>query len=94
SFGVALVEAMACGIPVVATDTVGFREVVADAETGYVLKDRDPETMAQALLKLLSDKDLRERMGAAGRKRVLENYDWEQNVTTMENLFKKVSVLK
>ena len=94
SFGVALVEAMACGIPVVATDTVGFREVVDDGVTGYVLKDREPETMAQALLKLLADSELRDRLGKAGRKRVLENYDWEQNVTTMENLFKKVAAAK
>ena len=91
SFGVALVEAMSCGIPVVATDTVGFREVVEDGVTGYVVKDRNPETMAETMLKLLADSELRDRMGKAGRKRVLENYDWEENVTIMENLFYKVA---
>lgn len=90
SFGVALVEAMACGIPVVATDTAGFREVVEDGVTGFVLKDREPETMADVLIKLLNDDSLRHKMGQSGRKRVLDLYDWDDNVTTMENLFKKV----
>lgn len=90
SFGVALVEAMACGVPVIATDTEGFREVVADGVTGFVLKDREPETMAEAMRVLLHDKQLRERMGAAGRNRVLDLYDWEKNVQIMENLYRSL----
>lgn len=91
SFGVAIVEAMACGLPVVATDTAGFREVVDDGVTGFILADREPATMAQKIMELLNDGDLRKVMGSAGRKKVLELYDWEKNKSIMENLYKKLS---
>jgi len=91
SFGVAVVEAMACQIPVVVTNAPGYREVVVDGETGIILPDRDPETMAAAFRKLLGDPALRERYGKAGRKRVLENYVWKNNITTMENLYISVA---
>lgn len=90
SFGVAIVEAMACMLPVVATDTPGFREVVDDGKTGLVLKDRRPETMAEALSKLLEDKELCQKFGYNGRKKVLAEYDWNKNVETMENLYRNL----
>lgn len=91
SFGVAIVEAMACELPVVATDTEGFREVVDDGVTGIVLKDRRPESMANALAKLLNNSELRMSMGSAGRKKVLSMYDWDKNVSIMENLYLETS---
>ena len=91
SFGVALVEAMACEVPVIATDTEGFREVVVNEETGIVLKDREPITMAEAIISLLTDKELSSKYGKAGRKRVVENYDWDKNVDTMLSLYKTVT---
>jgi len=91
SFGVAIVEAMSCGLPVVATDTAGFREVVDDGVTGFILADRKPETMAEKIMELLNNPDLRKEMGLAGRKKVLELYDWEKNISVMENLYKRLS---
>ena len=91
SFGVAIVEAMSCGLPVVATDTAGFKEVVDDGVTGFILADRQPDTMAEKILELLNDPNLRKVMGAAGRKKVLELYDWEKNISIMENLYKNLS---
>lgn len=87
SFGVALVETMACGIPVVATDTPGFREVVDNGKTGIILEDRQPETLARALLSLLNDEDLRKKYSAEGRKKVLQLYDWNKNLKLMEELY-------
>ena len=90
SFGVAIVEAMACMLPVIATDTPGFSEVVDDGKTGYILKDRKPETMAEALSKLLADKELCKKFGFNGRNKVLAEYDWSKNVDTMETLYEKL----
>lgn len=89
SFGVAIVEAMSCELPVVATNTPGFREVVDDGKTGYILKDRNPQTMANAFQELLHNPSKRLEMGQKGRQKVLEEYDWSKNVSTMENLFKR-----
>ena len=91
SFGVTIVEAMACGVPVVVTDCPGPREVVVDGVTGIVLKDRNPQTMADAFVKLLTDEDLRKRMGKAGRERVLKEYDWSKNVETLINVYHQVA---
>lgn len=90
SFGVTVVEGMACGVPVVVTDCPGPREVVDDGVTGIVLKDREPQTMADTFIKLLNDGELREKMGRAGRERVLELYDWSNNVKTLEDVYKRV----
>lgn len=89
SFGVALLEAMACEVPVIATDTAGYREVIDDGVTGVILQDREPETMAKELITLLSNQELKNEYGKNGRKRVIELYDWEKDVDIMENLYKK-----
>ena len=84
SFGVAAVEAMACGLPVVVSDADGFREVVKDRETGYIVTRRDYVSMANKLYELTLDPALRKRMGQAGRAHVLAHYAWENCVDAME----------
>jgi glycosyltransferase involved in cell wall biosynthesis len=69
-----VLEAMAAGLPVVATDVGDVGRAVADGETGFVVPAREPERLADALEKLLTDPDLRRRMGAAGRARVRERF--------------------
>lgn len=90
SFGVALLEAMACEVPVVATDTVGYREVVEDNVTGFILKDREPITMAKAIIELLNKPVLRKTLGRNGRERVKRLYNWENDLLIMEQLYKGV----
>ncbi|NMR96591.1 glycosyltransferase family 4 protein, partial [Vibrio parahaemolyticus] len=63
SFGVAVVEAMATELPVVATDALGFKEVVDDGITGLIARRKSPQEIACALKKLILDKSLRESMG-------------------------------
>lgn len=91
SFGVTVVEAMSCECPVIVTQTEGYKEIVVDGETGIVLSDREPETMAKAMVYLLDDQEKRIKMGKQGRKRVKEKYDWEKNVMIMERLFHNVA---
>jgi len=72
-----LLEASACARPVVSTRIPGAADFVLDGETGLLVPPGDPPALAAALEKLLQDPALRGRMGAAGRRRVLENYTSE-----------------
>ena len=87
SFGVAVVEAMSCGIPVVATNVDGFREVVDDGKTGFIVEKNNIEEIANNLEKLLRNEELRHEFGKNGRKRVMKLYDWEKNVESMVELY-------
>lgn len=91
SFGVAAIEAMACEVPVIATDTDGFKEVIESGVTGYIIPQKDEVAMASKMQELLMDRKKRVDMGKKGRKRVLELYNWEKNVEIMEELYRKVA---
>ena len=71
----ALLEAAACGRPVVTTDVIGCREAIIDGETGILVPVRDADALAQALTRLIEDPALRERMGKAGRERAIREFD-------------------
>jgi len=73
SFPNVVLEAMACGIPVVASDVGEVGKVVKDGRTGYLVPPKDPEAMGQRIIKLLGDESLRLRMGDASR-RLIENH--------------------
>ena len=76
-FSLPAIEAMACGTPLVATTGGALPEVVGnDGETALLVPPGDPSALADALLRMLSDVRLRDRLGAAGRKRVLERFTW------------------
>lgn len=74
-FPVSVLEAMAAGLPVVATDVGGVAQAVEDGETGFLVPAADSEALTRALERLVSDADLRRRLGAAGRARALRLFD-------------------
>jgi glycosyltransferase involved in cell wall biosynthesis len=78
--GTSLLDAMACGKPVVATTAGGIPEVVVDGETGLLVPPRDDRALAAAIVHLLRDEDLRTRMGAAGLVRVRDHFSAERMV--------------
>ncbi len=77
SFGMTVVEAMAAGIPVVASAHGGALETVSDGETGLLVPPRDCDALANAINKLLSDDTLRARMGRAGRARAAREFSYD-----------------
>lgn len=87
TFGVAALEASACGVPVVATQVGGVPEVITDGVTGVLVRPNDAEQLAEALARLLGDASLRATMGAEGRALVLRSYRWDRCVDQMEDLY-------
>lgn len=90
SFGVAILEASACALPVIVTNVGGLPEVVDNGVTGLIIPKDNHHSLAKAIEKLLIDEDLRKKMGKAGQKRVIDNYSWEDSVLIMEDLYKRV----
>ena len=77
-FGIAFVEAAASGLPVVAGDSGGVRSAVRDGETGFVVPPTDVEAIAAAVRSLITDEELRRRVGACGRDAVERYYNWDR----------------
>jgi phosphatidylinositol alpha-mannosyltransferase len=75
SFGVVLLEAMSIGKPIVASAIDGFTSVLTDGMEGLAVPPRNVEKLAEAILRLLRDRELREEMGARGRPKA-QRYDW------------------
>jgi len=87
SFGVAAVEAQAMGVPVVATNVGGVPEAVTHGITGILVEPKSEQDLADAILTLIKNPDLRMQMGKAGRQHVLDKYDWNVNITAMQELY-------
>ncbi len=85
-----LLEAMASGLPIVATDVGGNPEVVVDGVTGYLVPPRDPAKMAEMLLKLVKDQQLRQQMGDKGRERVIQQFSITETARQYEDLYQTV----
>ncbi|NCX99846.1 MAG: glycosyltransferase, partial [Planctomycetia bacterium] len=86
-FGLVLAEAMACGTPCVAYDVSAVREVLADGEAGVLVASRDTAGLAAAIDRLLCDSAERERLIAAGRRRVTEEFSADRFVGRMEGVY-------
>ncbi len=84
-FPTVLLEAAACGRPIVATDTPGCRDIAIDGHNGLLVPPNDPVALANALERLISDRGLRGRMGAAGRQLVLQRFTVDKvNAATLK----------
>lgn len=87
SFGVAAVEAMACSVPVIASDVDGFLETMEDGVTGFIIPKENSDAIAEKLFLLYNNEELRRQMGKSGRQRVLRLYDFSENVKEMEQAY-------
>ena len=88
-----LLEAMASGLPIVATRVGGTPEVVADGESGFLVSPQKPAALADALLRLHRDHDVCVRLSEAGRRRVEATFDIRSMVAEYERLYPGVNAL-
>lgn len=82
-----ILEAMGCGLPVIASDVGGNNELVEEGVNGYLIRGDDIETLAVQLAKLIDNESLRKKMGQIGREKVLK-YDWENIMKKYNGLYK------
>jgi len=90
SFGVSILEAAACEVPAITSNIGGLTEVNINQKTGIVIEPNKPKKLADSILKLYKNKDYRIKLGKNARKRVVQNFDWNQNIREMINIYKKV----
>jgi glycosyltransferase involved in cell wall biosynthesis len=86
----AMLEALASGLPVIASCVAGNEELVIDGETGYLVPSEDVDALQIALKKMLIDPTLRKQMGKASRQHVEANYSWESTAQQYALLLEKV----
>ncbi len=85
--GISFLEAMASGLPVVATPVGGIPDFLTDGETGFFCEVQNPKSIAEKVQKLLSDSELRTRVTANASKMVREKYGWEEVANKMKKVF-------
>jgi N-acetyl-alpha-D-glucosaminyl L-malate synthase BshA len=85
-----LLEGMSSSLPVVATSVGGIPEIVEDGVNGFLVQPKSPESIAEKILELNSDRDLRRRLGEAARRTVLERYTAEKVVSQYLDIYDKV----
>ncbi|HLO13265.1 MAG TPA: glycosyltransferase family 4 protein [Anaerolineales bacterium] len=90
SFGLVLIESLACGTPVIASSLPGVRTVVNHGSDGLLVAPNDPLALAEAILTILKDELLRQVMGRRGRDKVEERYGWEQIGLRIEKIYAHV----
>ncbi|MBI4379135.1 MAG: glycosyltransferase family 4 protein [Nitrospinae bacterium] len=90
AFGRVLIEAMALKKPVVATKSGGIPEIVVDGETGILVPVKDSKAIATAVMRLITEKETRDKMGKAGRKRVEEMFNIERHVKEIEAQYLRI----
>jgi glycosyltransferase involved in cell wall biosynthesis len=86
-FGIVPLEAMACGVPVVASAVGGLTDSIADQRTGWLVPARDPAALASALGQLLADPAKRAALGAAGVERARRKYSWRRVAEQTEAVY-------
>jgi len=90
TFGLAALEAMACEVPVVATDVGGLPELIMHGETGFLCPLDDVEAFTECTRRLLTDDELHDEMASAARRRAVETFDIDRVVPRYEEYYERV----
>lgn len=89
-FSNAILESMAAGLPMVATDVGGNREAIIDGETGFIVPPADPDALADRLIRLLEDPVLGQKMGRAGRQRIEAHFTLDRMVRDTQRFYEEI----
>lgn len=90
SFGISIVEGMACGKPVIGTRIGGMKETIIDGETGLQVDPERPDLLAQAIVSVLENRDKAGSMGRAGRQRAVEQFSWRARAVRLRRLYDQI----
>jgi glycosyltransferase involved in cell wall biosynthesis len=90
SFGISIVEGMACAKPVIGANIGGMQETIVHGATGFHVEPDEPEQLAAAASQIFGDTTLARRMGARGRERAVAQFTWEARARRLLDLYKKV----
>lgn len=88
SFGVSIIEASSCELPVIVSNIGGLKEVVTNKETGIMVSKEDPASAAEKIELLFKNPDLAKNLGRNGRSNVLQKYSWKVSVDIMESIYR------
>jgi glycosyltransferase involved in cell wall biosynthesis len=91
AFGLATLESMSVGRPVISTNTVGPAELVIDGRTGFLVPAANSDALSERMIDLLSDRELTRAMGISSRKQVEEKYDWKVVAKQYFDLYERLS---
>jgi len=86
----AMLEAMSCGTPVITTNVGGNPDAVINGETGFIINVGDYETLANKILTLLKDSELRRKIGINARKRIINRFSLEKNMSHLAQILARV----
>ncbi len=89
-FGIVLLEALACGKPVIATNIVGIAGEIKGVNAGIIVKIRDEKSLAESIIRIMQDKELAGKMGINGRRLVEEKYSWMRIAKMMEEVYESI----
>jgi starch synthase len=89
-FGIVVVEAMACGAPVVASAVGGIREIIESGQSGLLVPPKDPPALAAAVNRVLSDGTLARKLSVNGRRRVERHFTWEAAAKKTFDLYERL----
>jgi len=90
TFPLSILEAMSCGVPVVATDVGSIGEFIENGKNGILIESNDLDALSNSILKLAKDSELREKLGQEGRKTVIEKFSINLMVNRYAELFRKL----
>ncbi|MGQ9820200.1 MAG: glycosyltransferase, partial [Candidatus Kapaibacteriales bacterium] len=89
SFGVAALEAQACGIPVIASKIGGLHETIVDSKTGFLVPPKEIDSLVQKMEFFYKNREQLAIMGWQGIKFVKDKYNWEENIILIEKIYAK-----